>query len=62
MLGFLAYKWSWRKRRQAESKPCDLPNIVMGVDVHTVWERCARCFDVELKLIPRQEETRGQRG
>jgi len=59
MLSLLAHKWSWRKRRQAEGS---LPNIVMGVDVQTVWEGCARCFDVELKLIPRQEETRGQRG
>ena len=24
----------------------------MGADVHTVWEKFARYFDVELKLIP----------
>jgi glutamate decarboxylase len=57
MLGLLAHKWSWRKRRQAEGKPCDKPNIVMGADVHTVWEKFARYFDVELKLIPLQEDT-----
>ncbi|MGZ7164410.1 MAG: glutamate decarboxylase, partial [Halobacteriota archaeon] len=57
MLGLLAHKWSWRNRRRAEGKPCDNPNIVMGADVHTVWEKFARYFDVELKLIPLQEET-----
>ncbi|MGZ7169587.1 MAG: pyridoxal-dependent decarboxylase, partial [Halobacteriota archaeon] len=49
MLGLLAHKWSWRNRRRAEGKPCDNPNIVMGADVHTVWEKFARYFDVELK-------------
>ncbi len=57
MLGLLAHKWAWRNRRKAEGKSCDQPNIVMGADVHTVWEKFARYFDVELKLIPLQEET-----
>jgi len=57
MLGLLAHKWSWRKRRQAEGKPRDAPNIVMGADVHTVWEKFARYFDVELKLIPLERKT-----
>src|ERR1035437_3106526 len=57
MLAVLAHKWTWRKRRQAEGKPCDNPNIVMGADVHTVWEKSARYFDVKLKLIPLQEDT-----
>lgn len=52
MLGLLAHKWTWKKRMQAEGKPCDKPNIVMGADVHTVWEKFARYFDVELRLIP----------
>ena len=52
MLGLLAHKWTWKKRREAEGKPTDKPNIVMGADVHTVWEKFARYFDVELKLIP----------
>jgi glutamate decarboxylase len=55
MLGLLAHKWSWKKRRQSEGKPYDKPNIVMGADVHTVWEKFALYFDVELKLIPLQE-------
>lgn len=56
MLGLLAHKWSWRERRKKEGKPHDKPNIVMGADVHTVWEKFAKYFDVELKLIPLQEE------
>jgi len=56
MLGLLAHKWTWKKRRQAEGKPFDKPNIVMGADVHTVWEKFARYFDVELKLIPLRED------
>ena len=57
MLALLAHKWTWRKRRQAEGKPFDNPNVVMGADVHTVWEKFARYFDVELRLIPLQEDT-----
>ena len=52
MLGLLAHKWTWKKRREAEGKPTNKPNIVMGADVHTVWEKFALYFDVELKLIP----------
>ena len=52
MLGLLAHKWTWRKRREKEGKAGDKPNIVMGADVHTVWEKFAKYFDVELKLIP----------
>jgi glutamate decarboxylase len=56
MLGLLAHKWTWKKRRQAEGKPYDKPNIVMGADVHTVWEKFAKYFDVKLKLIPLRED------
>jgi glutamate decarboxylase len=56
MLGLLAHKWTWRERRKADGKPADKPNIVMGADVHTVWEKFAKYFDVELKLIPLRED------
>lgn len=56
MLGLLAHKWAWRERRKAEGKSYDKPNIVMGADVHTVWEKFAKYFDVELKLIPLRED------
>jgi len=52
MLGLLAHKWNWKKRRQAEGKPFDQPNLVMGADVHVVWEKFARYFDVEHRIIP----------
>ena len=42
MLGLLAHKWTWKKRREAEGKSTDNPNIVMGADVHTVWEKFAQ--------------------
>lgn len=56
MLALLAHKWKWRERRKAEGKSIENPNIVMGADVHTVWEKFAKYFDVELKLIPLQED------
>ncbi|HUC07537.1 MAG TPA: pyridoxal-dependent decarboxylase, partial [Solirubrobacterales bacterium] len=36
MLGALSLKWKWRKRREADSKPTDTPNLVFGGDVHVV--------------------------
>lgn len=57
MLGLLAHKWTWKLRRQKEGKPADKPNIVMGADVHTVWEKFALYFDVELRLIPLDDES-----
>ncbi|MBI5681131.1 MAG: glutamate decarboxylase [Methanobacterium sp.] len=56
MLALLAHKWTWKKRRKEESKPYNKPNIVMGADVHTVWEKFALYFDVELKLIPLKDD------
>ncbi|MBV1767577.1 MAG: glutamate decarboxylase, partial [Methanobacterium sp.] len=56
MLGLLAHKWTWREKRKKEGKNYDKPNIVMGGDVHTVWEKFARYFDVELKLIPLKKD------
>lgn len=56
MLGLLAHKWSWREKRKVEGKSYAKPNLVMGADVHTVWEKFALYFDVELKLIPLKED------
>lgn len=56
MLGLLAHKWSWRKRREKEGKPTDKPNMVIGADVHVVWEKFARYFDVEMRIIPMEED------
>jgi len=55
MLGLLAHKWSWRKRREKEGKDTLHPNMVIGADVHVVWEKFARYFDVEMRIIPMQK-------
>lgn len=52
MLGLLAHKWSWKKRREEAGKPCDKPNIIFGADTHCCWEKFARYFDVEPRVIP----------
>ncbi len=55
MLGALSLKWNWRKRREAAGKPTDSPNLVFGGDVHVVWEKFCRYFDVEPRIVPLQE-------
>ncbi|MDX1489908.1 MAG: glutamate decarboxylase [Pseudohongiellaceae bacterium] len=56
MLALLAHKRAWQKRRKAEGKPYDKPNIVMGNDVHLTWIKAAIYFEVEQKIIPLQED------
>src|SRR2546421_5967764 len=52
MLGALSLKWNWRKRRESAGKPTDRPNLVFGGDVHVVWEKFCRYFDVEPRIVP----------
>ena len=54
MLGALTLKWKWRGGREAAGKPTDRPNLVFGGDVHVVWEKFCRYFDVEPRIIPLQ--------
>ncbi len=54
MLGALSLKWKWKKRREAANKPTDSPNLVFGGDVHVVWEKFCRYFDVEPRIVPLQ--------
>jgi glutamate decarboxylase len=54
MLGALSLKWKWRKRREAAGKGADKPNLVFGGDVHVVWEKFCRYFDVEPRIVPLQ--------
>jgi glutamate decarboxylase len=56
MLGALSLKWKWRERREADGKPADRPNLVFGGDVHVVWEKFCRYFDVEPRIVPLQED------
>jgi glutamate decarboxylase len=52
MLGGLALKRRWQRRRRAEGKPSDAPNIVMGINVQVCWEKFANYWDVEMRLVP----------
>ena len=54
MLGALSLKWNWRTRRQAEGGSTERPNLVFGGDVHVVWEKFCRYFDVEPRIVPLQ--------
>jgi glutamate decarboxylase len=54
MLGALSLKWKWRQRRESAGKPTDGPNLVFGGDVHVVWEKFCRYFDVEPRIVPLQ--------
>jgi glutamate decarboxylase len=56
MLGALAMKWKWRERREAANKDTDRPNLIFGGDVHVVWEKFCRYFDVEPRIVPLQED------
>jgi glutamate decarboxylase len=55
MLGALSLKWKWKQRREAASAPVDRPNLVFGGDVHVVWEKFCRYFDVEPRIVPLRE-------
>jgi glutamate decarboxylase len=52
MLGALSLKWKWRARREKAGQATDRPNLVFGGDVHVVWEKFCRYFDVEPRIIP----------
>src|SRR4051812_37250036 len=52
MLGGLALKRRWRRRREAAGKPADRPNLVMGINVQVCWEKFANYWDVEMRLVP----------
>src|SRR4051795_8278700 len=56
MLGALSLKWKWRQRREAAGKSTDSPNLVFGGDVHVVWEKFCRYFDVEPRIVPLQPD------
>lgn len=51
MLGGMALKWAWRKRRKAEGKSIEKPNLVTG-PVQICWHKFCRYWDIELREIP----------
>ncbi|MGP6239014.1 glutamate decarboxylase [Cuniculiplasma sp. SKW4] len=55
MLGLLAHKFNWREKRKKAGLPYDKPNIVFGGDTHISWDKFARYFDVEPRIVPISE-------
>ncbi|HEX4564861.1 MAG TPA: glutamate decarboxylase [Solirubrobacteraceae bacterium] len=55
MLAMLAHKRSWQIRRREQGASVERPNVVMGADVHTCWEKFARYFEVEARTVPMEE-------
>ncbi len=56
MLGLLAHKWNWKNKRKKVGRDIDKPNLVVGADVHVVWEKFARYFDVEMRVVPMEKD------
>ncbi|MCW6168622.1 MAG: glutamate decarboxylase [Thermoplasmatales archaeon] len=56
MLGLLAHKWNWKQRRIKENEPHDRPNIVFGGDTHVSWDKFAKYFDVEPRIVPLKKD------
>jgi glutamate decarboxylase len=56
MLGGLALKRRWQKQRAAEGKAAGTPNIVMGINVQICWEKFANYWDVEMRLVPMEDD------
>lgn len=52
LLGLLAHKKRWQNERKKKGLPFDRPNLVVGGDVHVVWDKFARYFDVEMRTLP----------
>jgi glutamate decarboxylase len=55
MLAVLAMKKRWQDNRKAEGKDSSSPNIIMSSGVQVCWEKAARYFDIEEKLVPCSE-------
>lgn len=51
MLGGLAMKWRWKEQRNKDGKSDAAPNLVYGGDVHVVWDKFCRYFDVEPRKV-----------
>lgn len=56
MLGGLALKRRWQRRRRAAGESADRPNLVMGINVQVCWEKFANYWDVEMRLVPMEGE------
>ncbi len=57
MLALMAHKWNWKIKMQKMNKDYSKPNIVFGADTHVVWDKFAKYFDVEPRVIPLDKKT-----
>ncbi|MDA8166411.1 MAG: glutamate decarboxylase, partial [Actinomycetota bacterium] len=55
MLGGMALLKNWRKRREAQGKAADRPNMVMGINVQVCWEKFCVYWDVEPRYVPMED-------
>lgn len=55
MLGGMALLKKWRKRREADGKAADRPNMVMGINVQVCWEKFCTYWDIETRFVPMEE-------
>ena len=51
MLAVLAMKKRWKNARKAAGKSTENPNIIMSSAVQVCWEKAARYFEVDEKLV-----------
>ena len=57
MLAGLAFKMRWQQARRARGLDTDRPNLVMGSNAQICWEKFARYFEVEPRLVPVSEQS-----
>jgi glutamate decarboxylase len=51
MLAVLAMKKRWQNARTAAGKDTSSPNLIMSSGVQVCWEKAARYFEIEEKLV-----------
>jgi glutamate decarboxylase len=56
MLGLLAMKKRWQKKRRDAGKDTCSPNLIMNSAVQVCWEKACRYFDVEERYVYCTEE------
>jgi glutamate decarboxylase len=56
MLGGLALKRRWQRRREAAGQDTRSPNLVLSSAVQVCWEKFCNYFDVEPRYVPVSED------
>jgi len=56
MLGGMALKWAWRKKRRAGGLSADRPNLVLGTNTQVCWHKFCRYWDIEERLVPIEDD------